>query len=106
MFFQPYDPKLAPILFDDHEKEQAERARRSIVAPAQRSAAAQAKARTKRTADGQPVHSFRTLLDDLATLSKNRVRLAGSDDAEFYQLTEATPMQRQAFELLGVTIAL
>jgi transposase len=95
--------KLESILFDDHDQEEAERSRRSIVAPAERSVAAKQKDYTKRTEDGYPVHSFRTLLDDLATLAKNRVRINGSD-IEFYQLTETTMVQRRAFELLGVTI--
>jgi len=94
--------KLAPILFDDDQKEEAQRSRPSIVAPAKRSAAAQQKDATKRTDDDYPVHSFRTLLDDLATLAKNRVRLDGSQ-TEFYQLTEATPTQQRAFDLLGLT---
>jgi len=94
--------KLAPILFDDDEKEAADRSRRSIVAPAKRSAAAQQKDATKRTVDDYPVHSLQTLLDDLATLAKNRVRLDDSQ-AEFYQLTEATPVQQHAFNLLHVT---
>ena len=63
--------KLAPLLFDDHEPEAAER--ESVVAPAQPSPAAKHKARTKRTEADQPVHSLRTLLDDLATITKNRV---------------------------------
>jgi hypothetical protein len=96
--------KLAPILFDDDQKEEAEQARRSIVAPAQRSDAAREKETTKRTADGYPVHSFQTLLEDLATLAKNRVHLAGSEGAEFYQLTDATALQQHAFDLLGVKI--
>jgi transposase len=96
--------KLAPILFEDDQKEEAEKARRSIVAPAERSSAAQHKDATKRTADGYPVHSFQTLLDDLATLGKNRVQL--SDETEFYQLTEATPVQQLAFHLLGLTITM
>jgi hypothetical protein len=95
--------KLAPIMFDDDEKEEAERSRRSIVAPAERSLTAHLKDATKRTAGGYPVHSFRTLLDDLATLAKNRIRLNGSE-TEFYQLTEATPVQQHAFELLGLPI--
>jgi hypothetical protein len=96
--------KLAPILFEDDQKEEAEKARRSIVAPAERSSAAQHKDATKRTVDDYPVHSFQTLLDDLATLGKNRVQL--SDQTEFYQLTETTPVQQLAFDLLGVTITL
>jgi hypothetical protein len=62
---------------------QAEQTRRSIVAPAERSVAAHHKDLTNRTADGRPVNSFRTLLDDLATLSKNRIRIEGTDATEF-----------------------
>jgi transposase len=94
--------KLAPILFEDDEKEEAERLRRSIVAPAERSAAAKQKDASKRTDDDYPVHSFQTLLGDLATLAKHRVRV-GESQAEFYELTEATPAQQQALHLLGVT---
>jgi len=97
--------KLAPILFDDDDKEAAEQTRRSIVAPAQRSTSAQQKDSTRRTVDDYPVHSFQTLLADLATLAKNRVRLVGSDTAEFYELTDPTPGQQHAFEMLGVTIS-
>ncbi|MDP2935158.1 MAG: IS1634 family transposase, partial [Dehalococcoidia bacterium] len=59
---------LAPILFDDEEREVAERLRDSVVAPAKRSPKAQAKAQRKHTADGLPVHSFQTLLEDLAQI--------------------------------------
>jgi hypothetical protein len=90
---------LAPILFDDHDRASARAERRSIVAPAQRSAAAKAKARTGRTEDGLPVHSFQTLLRDLATLTKNRVRVA---ESTFEQLARPTPVQERALELLEV----
>jgi hypothetical protein len=93
---------LAPLLFDDHDRASAEALRASIVAPAERSPAAKEKDFTKHTADGLPVHSLRTLLSDLGTLAKNRVRLRGTD-AEFYQLTTATDLQRRVFELLGTT---
>ena len=53
---------LAPLLFDDHDRDAAAAQRASPVAAARVSPAARAKARTRRTADGQPVHSFRTLL--------------------------------------------
>jgi transposase len=95
--------RLAPILFDDHDRAAAEETRASIVTPAPRSPAALEKDRTKHTPDGQPVHSFRTLLADLATLCKNRVRLARTDTPPFYVLTQPTPLQRQALDLLGVT---
>jgi transposase len=93
---------LAPLLFDDHDRASAEALRASIVAPAERSPAAKEKDGTKRTADGLPVHSLRTLLSDLATLAKNLVRLHGTE-GEFHQLTDATALQRRAFELLGIT---
>jgi hypothetical protein len=70
-------------------------------AEAQRSQRARRKAARKRTDEGLPVSSFRDLLDALATLTRNRIRLAGHD-AGFDQLSEETPLQRRAFELLRV----
>ncbi len=70
---------LAPLLFDDHDPAAAEQPRASVVAPARRSPGAVAKARRKRTDDGLPVHSFRTLLTDLGTLTANTMQVAGSD---------------------------
>ena len=61
--------RLKPLLFDDDDPAAAEASRASIVAPARVSEAAREKARGKRTADGLPVHSFRTLLGDLATVA-------------------------------------
>jgi hypothetical protein len=98
--------RLAPILFEDDEKEAAEAERASVVAPAPRSEAAQQKDRTKRTYDGYPVHSFRSLLLDLATLSKHRSLIIGTEGPEFYTLTEPTPLQQHALDLLGVTLTL
>jgi transposase len=98
--------RLAAVLFDDHDRASAEAARKSIVAPAPRSAAAQRKDLVKRTEANEPVHSFRTLLADLGTLCKNRVRLSSEPAAEFYQHTRATPPQQHAFELLGVEVPL
>ena len=68
---------LAPLLFDDHDRSAAAAAaaRTSPVAPAQVSPAAKNKAASRQTADGHPVHSFRTLLQDLATLTRNVVRI-------------------------------
>ena len=70
--------KLQPLLFDDEDKASAAALRSSIVAPAVRSQRAMRKDGSKRTDDGLPVHSFRTLLADLATLAKNRVRTSGA----------------------------
>ncbi len=58
------------------------------------------------TAEGLTVHSFRTLLAELATLTRNRVVPAGADEgAAFEILAEPTPLQARAFELLGVSPA-
>jgi hypothetical protein len=94
------------VTFEDDDKETAEALRRSIVQEAQRSPRATRKELTKRTEDGYPVHSFQTLLEDLATLAKNRIRPAGGLKAEFDLLTEPTPLQRRVFELLGLTPSL
>lgn len=95
--------KLTPLLFDDHEREAAEAQRSSIVAPAPRSNAAQRKDASKHTDDGQPVHSFRSLLGDLATLTKNRVRLVNQPAVEFDMLSRATPLQTRVFDCLGIS---
>jgi hypothetical protein len=92
--------RLAPMLFKDHDPAAGKAARPSPVAPAQRSPAARAKAATKATADGGPVHSFATLLEDLATIAANRIQPTGGLPA-FTVITTPTPVQRQAFELLG-----
>lgn len=95
--------KLAPILFDDEDREEAEALRESVVAPAKKSPKATQKARTKQTADGLPVQSFRSLLGHLATLAKNRVRITGNTCHEFYTHTQQTSLQRKAFQLLGIS---
>ena len=69
---------LAPILFDDHDRAAGEALRPSPVAKAQPSPAAKRKVKSKRTDDGLPVHSFQTLLADLATLTRNTVRLGSA----------------------------
>ena len=94
--------KLAPLLFDDHDPQAGEQRRRSVVAPAKRSPAALAKAARKRTADDLPVHSFRTLLTDLGTLTVNTMRVADTA-ASFPLQTQPTPLQQRCFELLGVS---
>lgn len=93
---------LAPLLFRDEAPPEHEDA----VAPAPRSAGARCKEQTKRTADGWPVHSFRTLLAELATLAKNRVVPRGADQrAAFDLLTQPTRLQARAFDLLGLPLA-
>jgi transposase len=97
---------LAPMLFDDHDKPQAQAARTSIVAPARRSDAARRKAATRETDEGLKVHSFQTLLRDLATIVKNRIRPKDEKIPAFDMLTTPTRLQQQAFDLLGVTLRL
>lgn len=94
---------LAPLLFEDDDKAAADALRKSIVAPAQRSRRAQRKAQTKQTDDGLPVHSFRTLLADLATLTKNRVRSLAAGGVTVEMLATPTPVQQRAFDLLQVS---
>jgi hypothetical protein len=88
-----------PLLFADED--QAAKADRDPVAPAQRSTQATQKVHTHTLADGTPVHSFRTLLDELATLVRNTCRAPASpeDSPTFDLLTLPTTLQRRAFEL-------
>jgi len=94
---------LAPLLFDDDDKAAGEARRASVVAPAQRSPKAQRKAHTQRTDDGMPVHSFQTLLQDVATVAKNRIRF-GESALETTMFTTPTPLQQRALDLLQVSL--
>jgi hypothetical protein len=97
---------LAPILFDDHDPADAARQRPTMVAPAERSEAAMRKARNKQTDDGLPVHSFRTLLADLATIARNTVEVkpVTGEPARFEKITQPTPLQQRALDLLGTRL--
>jgi hypothetical protein len=87
----------APFLFRDEEPPVSE----DPVAPARRSERALAKARTGRRADGGPVYDFRGLLDELGTLTRNTIRVPGSD-ATFTKLAQPTALQRDALRLIGL----
>lgn len=91
---------LAPILFDDHDRDAAEAQRASPVAKADVSPAAKRKARTKKTDDGLPVLSFQSLLANLATLTKNQVRFGNANTLTL--LASPTEIQQRAFDLLAV----
>ena len=93
---------LAPILFHDHDKPAAAAKRTDPVAAAQRSNPALAKASRKRTEDDYPVHSFTSLLADLATICANHIQ-PNHDMPPFTMITTPTALQRRAFELLGVS---
>ena len=95
--------RLAPVLFTDDDKPAAQAARSSPVAPAARSPKARAKAAAKRTGDDLPVHSFATLLSDLATICLNTITPADPALPGFRLVTAPTPLQRQALDLLGVS---
>src|SRR6185369_1743145 len=84
---------LAPILFQDNDKP---------AAAAKRADQALAKATRKRTPDSTPVHSFTSLLADLATICANHIQPA-EELPTFTKITNPTALQRQAFELLGVS---
>jgi hypothetical protein len=84
----------APLLFkDEHPPVQAD-----PVAKASRSPSAQRKAHTKRTTTGEVAHSYKSLLAELATLTRNTIRLPGSP-ATFNKLATPTPTQARALEL-------
>ena len=98
---------LAPMLFDEHDPAGRDAQRTSPVAKAKPSPAAQRKTTRKRTdpADGEPlpVHSFHTLLADLATLTRNVVRLGHNRLTAI--LATPTRIQRRSLDLLGVALA-
>jgi Transposase DDE domain len=91
----------APMTFTDEHPPQ----RDNPVAAAQRSAAADAKAARKHDPAGNPLRSFRGLLDHLATLTRNQIRFPGAD-TDIPILAEPTPDQRRAFQLIDTPIPL
>jgi transposase len=96
--------RLAPMLYDDADKQAAEALRTSVVAKAQRSPSARAKQSYGTTPDGLPVHSLHSLLADLATLARNTVVTALSPDHEFVLHTRPTVIQQKALDLLAVNV--
>ena len=93
---------LAPILFHDEDRPQS-RQQRDPVAPAQISASTKQKKIRRRTADDLPVHSFDTLLQALSLRCRNRCSVKSDPSGSaFYQITEMDPLQKRAFELLGL----
>ena len=96
--------RLGPVLFDDEDPAAGRALQTSPVAPAQRSPAAKRKAATKRTDDDSPVHSFQTMLADLATIAKNRIQpsIPGADS--FEKITRPTSNQQRILEFLNVSV--
>jgi len=94
--------RLAPMLYDETDHEAAAALRASIVAKAERSEAARRKQTTGLTDDGLPVHSFQSLLADLATYARIQATTALNDKYVFTLHTRPTPIQQRAFELLAL----
>jgi len=94
--------RLKPMLFDDDDPTAAARERVSIVAPAQASPAALRRRASKLTAHGTPVHSFHSLLRDLATCTLNEMTTPLNEAYSFTLVATPTPIQAQAFRLLAV----
>jgi Transposase DDE domain len=97
--------RLKPMLFDDEYLDEASASRASPVLKAVRSEHAKTKDATKRAEDGLPLHSFRTLLQDLATLAYNVTHTPLNPEAKIVLTTRPTPLQAKAFELLGLNPA-
>ncbi len=97
--------RLTPMLFDDEYLDEASARRASPVVKAVRSEQAKAKDATRRADDGLPLHSFRTLLKDLATLTYNITHTALNPEAKITLTTRPTPIQTKAFTLLGLNPA-
>jgi len=91
---------LRELIFDDDDIEAAQATRKSVVAKSQRSKSAKQKDATRRTPEDLPEQSFQDQLKVMATLSRNTIRFESSA-SEFHQLTESTPLQRRALELLS-----
>ncbi len=88
------------LLFADED--QAIKATRDPVAPAERSAGAKAKVARRHHEDGTPIHSFHTLLTELATIVRNTCRTSAEEDAPTFTVTtQSNPLQRQALDLIG-----
>jgi len=94
--------KLKHVLFDDEYPEEGQLRRKSNVAPAQRSESAEKKVRTKTNDQGDPVHSFRTLLQDLGTIALNICQPNVKGASTFQKVTIPTKLQKEIFQLLGI----
>lgn len=91
---------LKTVLFDEDDPEAARAARPDVVSPKKPSPSAKRKAQTKLTPDGMPVHSFQSLLEDLATLTRNTIVPTLKGAPGWLQETEPTPLQEKILRLL------
>ena len=95
--------RLKSMLFDDEHLEEVSAGRASPVVKAVRSEHAKAKDASKRADDGLPLHSLRTLLQDLSTLTYNIARTGANPDATIVITSRLTPIQNKAFKLLAIS---
>lgn len=96
---------LSPLLFDDEKVTVEPSEKTSVVAPSKRSKKARAKAATKKTSEKLPVHSFRTIMADLATIVNNKFQSNGLETTlTFEKITQPTLLQQKALDLLGVSL--
>lgn len=95
--------RLKPMLFDDEHLDEADASRVSPVVKAVRSEHAKTKDASKTADDGLPLHSFRTLLKDLSTLTYNIAHTAVNADATIVITSRPTPLQEKAFKLLALS---
>jgi len=93
---------LAPLLFDDEEKENMATTKVSIVAHTESSPSARKKAASKRTEEDLPVQSFQSLLANLATICRNTIQFDIPGAQPFNNVTSPTVLQKKALDLLGV----
>ena len=92
--------RWAPLLFEDEEQRE-ERKRRDPILPAEPSTSTQAKKRSHQTAEGLPVHSFRTLLAELASRARVTYQIQSGDaPVTCQQVPTPTPLQARAHELI------
>ena len=94
--------KLKPLLFDDEKIAQQRQANASPVRPTARSDSAKRKDASGVNQNGTPVHSFRSLLTDLATVCYNIASTPINPNAKIILTTRPTPLQQEAFQLLGI----
>ena len=93
---------LAPLLFHDTDITLARAERSSPVASTEPSAAAKSKKAIKRNANGDPIHSFAGLIDHLGSMTRNTMRMPQAKKHPFTLLSKSTPLQDEAFKLLGL----
>jgi transposase len=93
---------LSPILFEDEELPE-QRKRRDPILPAKASESAKQKKRTHQTPDGLPVHSFETLMSEMASRGKVTYRMKSENSSlTFTQVAGPTQIQGRAYRLLGL----